>query len=105
MANPNKGVDPFLIGIIAVGVVGAAAFWYFGGQQEPAQIPPPAQPNLQAVQASKMQGQAPLWGNSENQDQGGGGFAPSPGGPAPGPGGGQLMPGGAPSGPPAGAAL
>jgi len=89
MAKSGKTVDPILIGIIAVGVVGLGVFYFMKDGQAPAAIPEPTRPDLSPAASKQMAGNGAMWGLSTDQ----GGANQMAGGPAPGPGG---APGGAP---------
>lgn len=78
MSKSGKSVDPILIGIIAVGIVGAGVFYYLKDGQNPAALAEPAQPDLSIPSAKLMSGNANVWGNGTG-DAGGGQMAGGPG--------------------------
>jgi hypothetical protein len=74
-AGSGRSVDPILIGIIAVGVVGSGVFFWLGSRQKPAELSAVSQPVLTRPQAPAMQGNAAVWGpvGSEQAQPGFGG--------------------------------
>ncbi|GMV35682.1 MAG: hypothetical protein AMXMBFR61_01900 [Fimbriimonadales bacterium] len=101
MASSGKTVDPILIGIIALGVVGVGVIYFLSTNQEITPLPEPDRPNLTKPQSALMSGNASMWGSGEQQDMMGAGggmpmgpsMGPTVGPPGPGPAG----PGGAPA--------